>query len=153
MIAKKELASSHAEISSKLKAGTKRRGGEQARADARFKRRAVVTSAADALIGQNPNVALCLYAEAIGLCAKGRSTKLLQSLRQKAGVARRRAAEEEGRRRKLRNRELSKKAHEKAVQRKAALSGAGCVPREEACAGSQEEKLWPKQIESSPERR
>ena len=77
-------------------------------------------AAADALAVSNPKVALCLYAEAIRLCAKGRSSKLLQCLRQKAGVARRRAREEEAHRRKARQKELESKAKERAQIRKSA---------------------------------
>jgi hypothetical protein len=88
----------------------------------RMSRRAALTQAADAVIAANPDAALCLYAEAIKLCAKGRVAATLQSLREKAGVARRRAQELAGQRRNQRGRALEKKRQERLALRRLNLA-------------------------------
>lgn len=122
-----ELEGSHPKLVESLLPGRMSRAErfDPAAAEARLERRAAVAAAADLLLKSNPSAALCLYAEAIWLCAKGKRTKLYETLCAKAGAARRAVQEEESQRRKARSRELRARQAERTRVRElnAAASG------------------------------
>lgn len=91
----------------------------QDRLDAKVERRSLMEKAADAVASSNPEAALCLYAKAISLCPKGKNTRTLQVLQEKAGRARRAVEAAKGQRRNARRKLLAAKAHERAQSRKA----------------------------------